>query len=301
MLRIIVTVSIAFLFFLSGAVLAIVSDHPRTLYIEWKREIRVALNLEKFWKKVPTEEVAVERKPTACPGYDDTLVLVTGGQSNAANSNTSLSNVSPKAQVYLWFNGSCYIANDPMLGATGNNGSLWPELGEALHDRLDRPILFINGAIGGSQVEDWLDLRSGYYKALLDRIESAEMAGFGSDLIFWHQGETDANIIRDQTIMEDQLGEMVDRLLADAPNAHLYLFQTSKCTGAYRQNGVEHIRAAQRVVASQRDRVVEGMNTDILGNDFRWDTCHFNSRGREAIIDKIIPDISKILGENQPL
>lgn len=38
-------------------------------------------------------------------------------------------------------------------------------------------------------------------------------------------------------------------------------------------------------------RIALRMNTDILGKEYRWDECHFNARGREAIVETSLPQI----------
>jgi hypothetical protein len=51
----------------------------------------------------------------------------------------------------------------------------------------------------------------------------------------------------------------------------------------------------QTEVAEENDRIVAGMDTDILGNDYRWDMCHLNSLGRAAIIEQIVPELAGLL------
>ena len=279
---------------LGGMAFAVATGIPQAFYLRYKSDVRQALGLPKAWVKPPDAARAAGRPRVACPAPEEAVVIVTGGQSNAANTNPVPSTAGPVVSV--WFEGECFEASDPVLGAGGKDGSLWPMLGERVAQALGRPVLLINGAIGGTQVSDWLDPRPGYYAALKGRIDSARAAGYPPDLIIWHQGETDAAVQDDMAIFLAELGMLVDRLLADAPEARLYLFQTSKCVGEKRDQGVEEIRMVQRAVAEKRaPRVIPGMDTDQLGNDFRWDTCHFNSHGRAAIIEATLPAITEVL------
>ena len=280
---------------LTGITLGTLWDLPRSAYVRAKYLVRNSLNIEKNWVALPGPEQAEGRESVPCPNPIQTAVLVTGGQSNASNANPMLSESGPDDGVFVWFDGRCYPAQDPILGATSSGGSLWPNLGRRLAIDLGQPILFINGAVGGTQVGDWLDDRSGYYTALLTRVQTARSAGYEPDLILWHQGETDAGAERDMDLVERRFGTLADRLLADMPESRLYLFQASKCIGAARGEGVVGIRDAQAGAAEGRDRVILGMNTDTLGNDFRWDTCHFNSLGRTAIVEQIAPELSTLL------
>ncbi len=58
------------------------------------------------------------------------------------------------------------------------------------------------------------------------------------------------------------------------------------------------MRAVQASVANASTRILLGMNTDKLGNDYRWDTCHFNSRGRSAIVDRVAAEIVSVRSDD---
>ncbi len=277
----------------AGAVWGFSSSWPEDTYKNVKFAVREAAGLPKFWQPVPGMTGNHVKVP--CPNAADTLVIATGGQSNAANSNTSLSGTTPDQHAYDWYAGACYIAQDPVPGASGTMGSLWPTIGADLARRLNRPVLMIHGAIGGSQVADWLDPRSGYYAGLGSQIDGARAAGFEPSLVIWHQGETDAS--RNPTLddIAFDFGGLTDRLLTDLPTARMYLFQASKCTGHIRRHGLPAVRDAQRLVAESRSRVVAGLDTDALGDDYRWDSCHFNSLGRDAIRKQLVPELAALL------
>lgn len=276
----------------------LISDRPEHLFADLKREVRIALRLPKNWMPLPGPETAEGRQAVACPDPAQTLVIATGGQSNASNANSSRAVLSPGTPVFMWFEGQCYLGEDPVLGTTADGGSLWPVLGERLAAEIGTPVLFVHGAVGGTQYSDWLDERSGYYYALNYRIASARSAGYELDMILWHQGETDAATIRDAAdaaTMEAALRSLTTRLLEDNPETPLYLFQASKCIGSRRSSGVAVVLEVQARVASENDWIIKGMNTDLLDNDYRWDTCHFNSRGRDVIVDELVPQVTRLV------
>ncbi len=289
---------------LAGTAFGTLNGWTHPAYLTLRREARLALGLEKSWVPLPGPGSTGARSPVTCPDPATTRVLVTGGQSNAANTNSSRAALPPDAPVYAWFDGACWRGEDPMPGAEGTRGSLWPPLGEALSQGLGQPVLFINGAVGGSQVGDWLDRRSGYLDALLGRIAAAQARGYAPELILWHQGESDANVMPDtpegRAAMRAEFDALIAQLLDATPEAPLYLFQASKCVGSRRADGVEAMRAVQRALAGANPRVIAGLNTDAFGNDFRWDTCHFNSHGRAAIIKAITPQILELLRRAPP-
>ena len=279
--------------FMIGTAAGVFLSPVRDALYEFKNKARITLGLPKHWAAVASPDVT-SRQTIPCPAPGEALVLVTGGQSNAANSNSALSATEPGEGVLTWYDGACYATTDPVLGATSAGGSLWPEFGRALAAGTARPILFVHGAVGGTQVEDWLDPRSGYLAALRRRVEGLRAAGFEPDWILWHQGETDANIIEDRETFRVALTDLTGRLLELAPEASLYMFRASRCIGPKRQAGVAMIREVQTEVAEANPRIELGMDTDELGPDFRRDGCHFNSLGRKAVIAKAAPDLLRL-------
>ncbi|MFN4128209.1 MAG: sialate O-acetylesterase [Paracoccaceae bacterium] len=263
-----------------------------------KRTVRKTLDLPKFWAD-PVLKLVGEHQETPCPDPADTIVLVTGGQSNAANSNSSLSVTTPTDRVYSWFREKCYVAKDPVPGANGTLGSLWPAVGKALAESTGQNIMLVNGGIGGTEIADWLDARSGYLEALLDRVGQAQSHGYEPDVIVWHQGETDAATGTTRAAYADYQRQLGGKLLDAMPEATLYLFQASKCTGQNRANGVQQILDAQSDAVQTLLRAQLGMNTDELGNDFRWDTCHFNSLGRDAISRRVAYDLAALIAQGK--
>ncbi|PZQ97806.1 MAG: hypothetical protein DI533_11645 [Cereibacter sphaeroides] len=269
---------------------AVGSAYKHTRYV-----IRTTLGLEKSWVDISTRVSRPLDQPVNCPSPAESLVVVTGGQSNAANAISSYFASDPADRVYAWYDGACHVARDPLPGATGADGSLWTNLGVELGRAVDRPVVLINGAISATQYADWLDSRSLYLQTLLDNVAQAQAYGFEPRLVLWHQGETDAGTKFDTNVLQQQITELTSNLLLAMPESELYLFRTSKCTGDGRENGVPEVREVQTRVAEGNDRMIVGMNTDELGNDYRWDKCHFNSLGRAAIIETIVPELAAYL------
>lgn len=253
---------------------------------ELKREVRVYAGLPKFWVPLDPEDDG-GRRPTECPDPARTLVLVTGGQSNASNAFTGP--LETAEGVFTWFAGSCYPTRDPVLGATAGRASLWPPLGQALAQATGRPVLLINGAVGGTEYADWLDERSGYLSALTGRIRAARAAGYEPAWILWHQGETDATVGTSGPVAQQRLTELISRLRQAAPEARVYLYQASLCGSAERAAvSTSGILEAQAKVAAADPDILLGMNTDQLGGDYRSDGCHFNSFGKKRVVEKTL-------------
>lgn len=269
---------------------AVASAYKGTRYF-----IRNTLGLEKSWVDIENRVAQPEDSPVLCPDPAESLVIVTGGQSNAANSVTTDYASDPADRVYAWFDGKCYVARDPMPGATGWQGSLWADFGVEMGRAVERPIVLVNGAISATQFADWLDPRSGYLKALETNVTQAQEFGFEPRLVLWHQGETDARTKFDPNVLKQQIADLTGELLQTMPESQLYLFRTSKCIGDGREKGVPAVREVQTRVAQENDRMIVGMNTDELGDDYRWDRCHFNSLGRSAIVETIVPQLAALV------
>lgn len=256
-------------------------------FADARRELRLALGLPKQWAKgfnTDTRGAA----PVACPA--DAIVLVTGGQSNAANALSDPLVPAAGSSAFMTLGGRCYPLRDPVLGATGAGGSLWSGLGPALARSSGRPVVFINGAVGGSQLGDWLDARSGYLDRMAAEVAAAKRAGLIADHVIWVQGETDAAVRLDPGLYVRQMQALISAfdasgsLPADVP---WIVFRSTRCKD--RPNNGPALDAAVTAWAARSPRVKAGPLASALGNDARWDECHFNGRGREALVAQTLP------------
>lgn len=229
---------------------------------------------------------------TTCPAPSDSIVILTGGQSNAGNHLSTPSPPDPHAGVYVFYDGDCYDAQDPMPGASGNRGSLWPELGRRLAHATGKSVLFISAARGGASYSDWLSASTGYMRDMTIQVELAVSQGYIINWIIWHQGETDARAQENPARTQQELGALMDHLLRLAPQGRIYLFRASRCNDKTNIDGVAGLRDTQtRVARERRPRILPGMNTDTLGDDYRMDRCHFNTFARDIITDQVSRDL----------
>lgn len=253
-----------------------------------KRELRVALGLPKAWATGFNVDTRGYRS-VRCPG-PDAIVIVTGGQSNAANALADPLPADPQSQAVMVEGGRCWQMRDPVLGATGRMGSLWTGLGTALHRATGRPVVFVNGAVGGVQLGDWLDDRSGYYRRLAARIAGARRAGLAPDLVLWVQGETDAAVLLPPQAFVDQLQALAGRFDADGSVGKAVpwvIYRSTRCM--HRRNNGPAIDRAVASLAARSPRFVLGPDASSLGEGMRRDQCHFNGRGRDALTAEVLP------------
>jgi hypothetical protein len=71
-----------------------------------------------------------EKKAVICPQQTDhTAVLLLIGQSNAGNHAGQRFGSEHGETLVNFFDGQCYVAASPLLGADGTSGEYWTELG----------------------------------------------------------------------------------------------------------------------------------------------------------------------------
>ncbi len=257
-------------------------------YADVQRNVRIALGLPKFWVTSFNADVSRDSE-RPCP-TGDALVIVTGGQSNAANSYGTAPSPDRNEQTFMFYGGKCYKLRSPVLGATDDGDSLWPALGDKINALTGRPVVFINGAAGGTQIGDWLDERSHYLSRLVDQIALSRKAGLKPDAVLWIQGETDASTeTAPKTYVSEQqaLIDKMDALGATDPETPWVIYRSTQCMHQ-RSNGPDIDRAVSDYVIEKGGRLVLGPNVSSFDDEFRRDGCHMNARGRDRLVGETV-------------
>ncbi|HSJ78083.1 MAG TPA: sialate O-acetylesterase, partial [Erythrobacter sp.] len=262
-----------------------------------RRETRISLGLPKVWRMNFQADIT-RQTPVDCPPAN-AAVIVTGGQSNAANtlsdSSWKVTPLAMKSGAVMLFDGQCYELADPVLGATGELESLWPTLAEKLFDaqtaRRDtpRPLLFIHGAVGGSQIADWLDDRSTYRSRLVANIAEAHARGYKIDAVLWIQGETDAVLQVDPAQYQQDLQQLMHLIETEsamaAYGASWVFYRSTYCQGR-ETNGPDLEAALAKVSRRESGKVYIGPSLTDLSDTYRRDGCHLNNAGRDRIAEE---------------
>jgi hypothetical protein len=220
----------------------------------------------------------VDCKQFAEPG---SAILVTLGQSNAANESELEFQPGEGVYNFSFFDGKCYVAHDPLLGATGSAGSVWSRVGDKLvRAGVYKRVLIAPMAVGGSRVLAWTP--EGVHFTRIEAMHKAlDEAGLKPTHILWHQGESDARWTSEGEYVA-QFTAMLAGMRRFGFDAPVYVAVSSVC----RHSGSDAIRAAQRALPRLLDNVRPGPNTDELDR-FRWrrDGCHFSAEGLEMHAD----------------
>ena len=224
-----------------------------------------------------------DREPVECarfgPDAPRTAVLLTAGQSNAANYGQMP--IAPRDAVFNfnWFDGRCYRARDPLLGPDGNGGSVWTRLADLLVARGEyEQVLIVPIAVGGSALRRWIP-GGDLHGRLVETKLGLDAAGIRVTHVLWHQGERDAELGTPADAYTEQFGALVGTLRELGIDAPVYPAVASACGGP----GNESLRAVQRALPLRFEGVQPGPDTDVLSNfAYRYDACHFSDAGLDA-------------------
>jgi hypothetical protein len=119
-------------------------------------------------------------------------IIVTFGQSNAANFGETP--FEPRGNVFNfnYADGKCYFAKDPLLGADGKKGSVWTRVGDKLVSRhVYDTVLLAPIGVNWSSVSEWAP--SGRLHGRIHKVlKGLQKKGLTITHLLWHQGERDA-------------------------------------------------------------------------------------------------------------
>lgn len=213
------------------------------------------------------KEVSTLKKP---------FVIIVAGQSNVANTVSSLSKNS--TNIYNFYDSILYLAQDPLLGATGKQGSLWIEVGEQLLAKTEyNEVVIINIARSNSSISDWAN-EGKFSNLIAQALNSAIQLGLKPDVLLWGQGERDAIDNMQKSDYHKMLTNLVTNTNKEALGMPIIISLSSRCfSNAENTN----IRQAQMQTIQRFNFVFQGPDTDKLGTDYRYDDCHFNTKGKE--------------------
>jgi Carbohydrate esterase, sialic acid-specific acetylesterase len=278
--------------FLLGLAVGHYEVFPFQVLYRLKNRIEMSWGLQRKWT-VGFQQQLEGRLEAPCPS--NSFVLVPIGQSNAANTVSSLVERRPDVSAFNFYDGHCYLIQDPLLGASGSGGSLWTGVAQGLAERNPGlPILVVAAAAGGSAVSDWLDTRSSYLPRLERQLALLQTLDFRSALFIWVQGEADATFYVPEATYAERLRKLIGRIGALPSikvNSQWLIFQTSRCGDD--SAGSAAILRAQKSVASSLPGAILGPNTDTLGSNYRYDSCHYNDDGRRTIVPQVIELIER--------
>ena len=227
-------------------------------------------------------EWAVQHDRVTMPEGPGVKVVFAFGQSNAANHGQVRHSAS--GHVVNYYKGECYPATDPLIGATGNDGSPWTRLADMMvSEGLADSVVIVCPAVGATCVGDWAE--GGYlYQRLTETVDGMLEDGIKPDIILWHQGESD-------NIANTSEDDYVNRFLSirkvfrdrgiEAPMVVAAASYHPACIGDGDGND-SAVRSAQKRLADSYDDIFPGPDTDRLDRcRYRHDGVHFSGQGQD--------------------
>jgi hypothetical protein len=221
-----------------------------------------------------------------------TLVAFVFGQSNAANSGGERYEASGDHVLNYWA-GKYYRAVDPLLGASGQTGSVWVATANRLIARqMADKVIYIAAGIGGTSVREWR--KGGRLHGMLEeRLLEARRQNLPVTHFLWHQGEQD-NPAASQSGLDVEgyktgLKEIIALTKIYFPQSRFFIAQASRCFDA--PSSPELLNAQAEM--TRLDGVYLGPNTDLIAPMDRYDGCHLSGRGLIKHADAWVQAISE--------
>lgn len=206
-----------------------------------------------------------------------TAVLLIFGQSNAGNHGEAPYKSTKTAYNLNFYTGRCFVARDPLLGATGNGGSLGSALADQLlSDGLFDSVLLVPIAVSASTIEDWAP-RGQHHRRLVKALGRIHQAGFGPTHLIWHQGEANTRWNANAAVYTALFHEMLSAIRDQGIKADVFVPLASVCHAA----ADPITRQGQAALVDPAKGIHPGPDTDTLDDKFRYDNCHFSTRGME--------------------
>jgi hypothetical protein len=207
-----------------------------------------------------------------------TMVALALGQSNTGNHGETL--YRPMRTVINFYRGRCYRAEDPLLGPTGDRGSVWSRLGDLLVNAgmYDRVIIVPIG-VGSTAIADWVP--GGYLHArVTNAIEETRRSGLAITHVFWIQGGSEKRSDGDTAVKERYKKDflsLVQAMRNRGVTAPVYVAIGSIGVDGFKPD----IQRAQRELVDTAKGILAGPDTDSLHalKENRWEIVHFSPLG----------------------
>jgi hypothetical protein len=242
----------AFLSRLARIIKSIIKQEPKALIMEGYSDTS---------NKIQVDCTAIDRNKT--------MVILALGQGNAANGGEG--KYTPKHNVYNIFNGKCYKADDPLLGATDNKGSVWGRLGDKIIENgMYENVIIKSIGVGGSPVICWTVSGTGigykdrlygnYHSRILEANEELTSLGFPITHILWHQGESDMKNGTTTAQYKERFLDMLGSMRKNGIGAPIYVALASR----YGRETSQEVINAQKQLVEEHVDIFQGPNTDII-------------------------------------
>jgi hypothetical protein len=217
-----------------------------------------------------------------CPAPGASVaVLLTMGQSNSANHGEKLYHTRHQGRVVNYFDGECYDASSPLLGATGERGEFLTYLADLLVDSGKfSAVVLVPSSIGGTPVSRWQ--RDGDLNEMVLSVVNQVQKRYRVTHILFHQGEADFRNYTSAKVYASSFNSLKDTLREVGVDAPFFVSISTKCGRDAHWLPDNPTASGQQMVVAGDSRVFLGANTDLLlaSEDRAKDECHLSESGQ---------------------
>jgi len=173
---------------------------------------------------------------------------------------------------------------DPVLGGTGEGGSVWTRFAVKLQDaELVDDLIISLRAVGGTAMQDW-STSGKCFSALRADLPEMQTCPVAPTHVVFHQGERDNFLETAEADYVAQFDPLYDLVRQAFPQIS-WIF----CQATYRMGVISHtIRQAQARIIAKYPDIHAGPDTDAWGDEFRIDGTHFNQKGLDAFAESLL-------------
>lgn len=252
--------------------------------------VSLAANAQGYDKTEGRERVDPER-------IHHSVVLFTFGQSNSANYGQWNHLYTCRHDVFNYFRGSLYRAQDPLLGANGEGASVWGIVGDKMIEKgMADAVSIIPIGIGGVEIAAWAE-GGKHHALLLETLDEIVRHGIHIDYVCWHQGESDNIANTSREVYIERFLSIRDAFRSRGITAPFIVAQASYHPDCLDEDlgRSKEIREAQRELARRYDDIFLGPDTDKLDKLYqRADGVHFSWLGQREHADLWVKAIARV-------
>jgi hypothetical protein len=198
------------------------------------------------------------------------------------------------------YQGKCYAAESPLLGASGLEGEYLTPMGDALIETgFFQNVFIVDTSIGGSRVGEWVG--SGRLaKRLKITLDSLKLKYKVTNII-WHQGESDFTSSTSFDVYRASFKSLENFLQQNSISAPILMVTSTICGYNSKWTAQNPVSMAQKSLIDDR-QVFLGLDTDIsLGPKDRRPqspsqepNCHLSERGQQVVSNAIAKKITDL-------
>lgn len=217
----------------------------------------------------------------ACPPQtQNTGVILAIGQSNSANHATKRFTTQYPQKVFNYFDGNCYVASSPLLGASGDEGEFITLTADKLiKDDIYQAVVIVSSGIAGSPISRW-QADGDLNEMLLATLRPLQSKYKVTDII-WHQGESDFGNSTSSKVYRNSFDSLLQSLEKIGLFAPAYVAVTTKC-GPNPNWKLDSPTAIGQKSLANGTTIFLAANTDALltRTDRRENDCHLSESGQ---------------------